>query len=66
MAYAAYRESIGAVLFSPAPITRPICMVLDVTVPSRDALLVRRALISCPETGVLRCHLQRHGMTQGF
>ncbi len=30
------------------------------------ALLVRRALISCPETGVLRCHLQRHGMTQGF
>jgi len=57
MAYAAYRESFGAIATVSSP---PLCAgsdwaVLDVTVPSRDALRVRRALVNCPQVGVLRC-----------
>lgn len=29
--------------------------VMEVLVASRDALLVRRALLSCPDTAILRC-----------
>lgn len=60
MAYAAYRELLGETLvrlhLAPRPErTTPHWMVLDVTVHSCDALKVRRALVSCPDTGVLRC-----------
>jgi hypothetical protein len=55
MAYAAYRESMG-VSRAPLPSARAcLPVVLDVTVPSCDALTVRRALVSCPEAGILRC-----------
>jgi hypothetical protein len=55
MAYAAYCESFGANVFTPASHVNPKWVVLDVTVQSRDALLVRRALVNCPGTGILRC-----------
>ena len=55
MAYAAYLESPGLYLVkSPAP-DRPQWLVMDVIVPSRDALSVRRALAPCPDAGIVRC-----------
>lgn len=57
MAYAAYRESFGAIATASSPPLRAGLdwAVLDVTVPSRDALRVRRALVNYPQVGVLRC-----------
>ncbi|CAM3648601.1 hypothetical protein [Polaromonas hydrogenivorans] len=57
MAYAAYCESFGAIAAVSSPPLRAGLdwAVLDVTVPSRDALRVRRALVNCPQAGVLRC-----------
>ena len=55
MAYAAYRESHAYRFSSPGPSPRVKWRVLDVTVPSGDALVLRRALARCPDTGVLRC-----------
>lgn len=54
MAYAAYRESLAYRFSSPGPEPRIKWVVLDVTVPSCDALVLRRALAACPETGILR------------
>ncbi|MFC5521609.1 hypothetical protein [Polaromonas jejuensis] len=55
MAYAAYCESFGAIVpAAPSP-ARLKWRVLDVTVQSLHALLVRRALVNCPGTGILRC-----------
>lgn len=56
MAYAAYCESFGLVpsLSLPRPgATRWV--VMDVTVHSRDAVWVRRALVNCEGAGILRC-----------
>jgi hypothetical protein len=61
MAFAAYCESFGVSTTPPAVPTSavvthlPKWVVMDVTVPSVDALLVRRALARCPGAGVLRC-----------
>lgn len=55
MAYAAYRDPMGSPLFSAASNDRPHWVVVDVTVLSRDALAVRRALVTCPDAGILRC-----------
>ncbi|MDB5932304.1 MAG: hypothetical protein JWR60_4011 [Polaromonas sp.] len=72
MAYAAYREMVGASLVrvpaaSDASVSRVLpgaaraagagaqWLVLDVTVPSCDAFVVRRALAGCPEAGIVRC-----------
>lgn len=58
MAYAAYRESFGTSSRYLPPEAHPLpheLLVLDVTVPSRDAYQVRRLLAGCPETGVVRC-----------
>ena len=59
MAFAAYCESFGVPVhlpIKPSVVTPlPQCVVMDITVPSCDALRVRRALASCPGTGVLRC-----------
>ena len=54
MAYAAYRELLGPV-FSAQPVAAPVWQVMDVTVPSRDALAVRRAVAACLGAGILRC-----------
>lgn len=60
MAFAACRESFGFPVNLPAVATPvvthlPQWVVMDVTVPSIDALRVRRALACCAGTGVLRC-----------
>lgn len=55
MAYAAYLESPGCHLVQPSAPDRPQWWVMDVIVPSRDALSVRRALAPCPDAGILRC-----------
>lgn len=61
MAFAAYCETFGTMANRPAVarstvVTRlPPWVVMDVTVPSCDAVLVRRALAHCPGAGVLRC-----------
>jgi hypothetical protein len=53
-----FTMSILSVQVSQAPL--PACQawpfsVMEVLVASRDALLVRRALVSCAETAILRC-----------
>ena len=61
MAFAAYCETLG--MMANRPVVRPNAVitylppwvVMDVTVPSCDAVLVRRALAHCPGAGVLRC-----------
>ncbi|EJL86576.1 hypothetical protein PMI15_01423 [Polaromonas sp. CF318] len=56
MAYAAYCESFG--LTPSLHVPRPVAVrwvVMDVTVRSRDALRVRRALVNCAGAGILRC-----------
>ena len=61
MAFAAYCETFGMMVNRPAVgrsavVTRlPPWVVMDVTVPSCDAVLVCRALARCPGAGVLRC-----------
>lgn len=63
MAYAAYRESFGANRCdTPTEEHGQIqeLVVLDFTVPSRDAFAVRRLLASCPDTGVVRCVPRPH------
>lgn len=63
MAYAAYRESFGANSCYAPPQERgqtKKLVVLDFTVPSRDAFEVRRLLASCPDTGVVRCVPRPH------
>lgn len=60
MAYAAYREMLGATLVRLPASQRPSqagpqWVVLDITVHSCDALRARRALVDCPDTAVLRC-----------
>lgn len=63
MAYAAYRETFGANRCD-APSAEPgqtrKLVVLDFTVPSRDAFAVRRLLANCPDTGVVRCVPRPH------
>ena len=54
MAYAAYRESLAYRFSSPGPEPRVKWVVLDVTVPSCDAMVLRRALAGCRGTGILR------------
>ena len=56
MAYAAYCDSFGLVPSLSVP--RPGAVkwvVMDLTVPSRDAIRVRRALVNCSGAGILRC-----------
>ena len=63
MAYAAYRETFGANLCgAPSAEHGQIrkLVVLDFTVPSRDAFAVRRLLANCPDTGVVRCVPRPH------
>jgi hypothetical protein len=58
MAYAAYRESFGVNRCYALPEEQgqiKQLVVLDFTVPSRDAFEVRRLLASCPGAGVVRC-----------
>ena len=61
MAFAAYCETFGTMANGPAvrPKAVVICLpqwvVMDVTVSSCDAVLVRRALAYWPSAGVLRC-----------
>ena len=61
MAFAAYCETFGTMANRPAvrPKAVVICLpqwvVMDVTVSSCDAVLVRRALAYCPGAGVLVC-----------
>ena len=61
MAFAAYCETFGTMANRPAVRPNagiayvPPWVVMDVTVPSRDAVLVRRALAHLPGAGVLRC-----------
>lgn len=55
MAYAAYRESFGSTVSYSGSRTGLTWLVLDVTVHSRDALFVRRALVECEGAGILRC-----------
>ena len=56
MAYAAYSEFLGASL-KPRAVARhqPEFVVMNFTVPSTEALQMRRALARCPGAGVLRC-----------
>ena len=54
MANAAYCKSLAYTLCSPRPAPRIKWVVLGVTVPSCDAMVLRRALAACPETGILR------------
>lgn len=56
MAYAAYCDSFGLVpsLSLPRPGATKWA-VMDVTVHSRDAVWVRRALVNCAGAGILRC-----------
>lgn len=65
MAYAAYRESSGALYFNAQPQPEECgptdkLMVLDLTVPSCDSFQVRRLLAGCPDTGVVRCVPRPH------
>ena len=60
MAYAAYRELMGANISTLRSNLRPKCFVLDVTVPSLDAYLVRTALAGCRDTGIVRCIPRLH------
>jgi hypothetical protein len=64
MAYAAYRDSVGWTSSLPAAVTGTATpwMVMDVTVHSRDAVVVRRALAGCAGAAILRCipHLDTH------
>lgn len=58
MAYAAYCDSYNAL--APRSLlaqgTQPDkLMVLDVSVPSCEAYLVRRLVHDCPQVGILRC-----------
>lgn len=55
MAYAAYRESFGQLTRRPVTAAVSATVVIDVTVPSGDALKLRRALAACQGAGVLRC-----------
>ena len=55
MAYAAYSESGNAHVALHLPCQLPHFVVLAVTVPSLQALRVRRALARCPGAGILRC-----------
>ena len=61
MAFAAYCETFGMMANHPSVRTEdaaaylPPWVVMDVTVPSCDAVLVRRALAHVPGSGVLRC-----------
>lgn len=59
MAFAAYCESFGVPVNlpdqPPVVIHLPQWVVMDITVPSVDAMRVRRALAGCPGAGVLRC-----------
>jgi hypothetical protein len=61
MAYAAYSEFLGASSIPRAIARRqPAFVVMDITVPSTEALQVRRALARCPGAGVLRCVPRPH------
>jgi hypothetical protein len=63
MAYAAYRESLGANLCHIPSGERgqsDRLVVLDFTVPSSDAFAVRRLLAACPDAGVVRCVPRPH------
>ena len=55
MAYAAYRESLGSIASHCVPSPGRGWVVMDITVPSGDALRVRRALVTCGGAGILRC-----------
>ena len=61
MAFAAYCETFGMMANHPSVRTDaaaaylPPWVVINVTVPSCDAVLVRRALAHLPGSGVLRC-----------
>ncbi|MCJ0764754.1 hypothetical protein [Variovorax terrae] len=55
MAYAAYLEFAGLPARRPLRVLPMAFAVLAVTVASPDALPVRRALVSCPDTGIVRC-----------
>ncbi|SFC14707.1 hypothetical protein SAMN05216344_1107 [Polaromonas sp. OV174] len=55
MAYAAYREAFGISVVRPESKPGPAWVVLDITVPSGSAALMRRALVRCPGAGILRC-----------
>lgn len=56
MAYAAYCDSFGLVPSLSVPRPGAVSwVVMDVTVHSRDALWVRRALVNCEGAGILRC-----------
>lgn len=55
MAYAAYCDSFGATVARPVKAAATVWQVLDVTVPSCDALWVRRALVNCEGAGIVRC-----------
>ena len=63
MAYAAYRESLGA---NRSPTLQAAhgpgrqLVVLDLTVPSAEAFRVRRLLAGCADTGVVRCIPRPH------
>ena len=61
MAYAAYSEFLGA---SSGPQTtarhQPELVVMEITVPSIEAVRVRRALARCPGAAVLRCVARPH------
>jgi len=56
MAYAAYTEFFG-LLMNPwvAHPQKRDFVVMDITVPSLEADLVRRVLARCTDVGVLRC-----------
>lgn len=55
MAYAVFRESLDSIFPGHFAVSPVEWLVLDVTVPSRDAFLVRRALAGCPDVTILRC-----------
>jgi len=61
MAYAAYSEFLGASLVPQTPTGhRSEFVVIDITVPSIEAVRVRRAIARCPNAGILRCIPQPH------
>ncbi len=61
MAYAAYSECYGVLsrLRRP-PRQRQAFVVMDITVPSTEALQLRRALARCNGADILRCIPQPH------
>ncbi|MDR3451627.1 MAG: hypothetical protein P4L96_02335 [Rhodoferax sp.] len=61
MAYAAYTEFAGLPTRRQQPVLPAALAQLAVTVASRDALRVRRALVGCPDTGIVRCVPQPSG-----